>query len=146
MDTTPREIWYWLTTGALEKLRVIMAAPFDAPVSFYWHVVVAGAVWLAAVSVALGYSLVQLEAMNQALMDRARAREEQGWTPRTATIVWQALGIGLVVGCLAAALAGPLAFLVGALIASVGWYHFGDQDWPRRAGRWCTARMKRGRS
>jgi hypothetical protein len=38
MDTTPREIWYWLTAGALEKLRLIEAFPLDTPISFWLQV------------------------------------------------------------------------------------------------------------
>jgi hypothetical protein len=46
MDTTPREIWYWLTAGALEKLRLIQAFPLDAPISYWLQVAAAGFFWI----------------------------------------------------------------------------------------------------
>jgi hypothetical protein len=46
MDVTPREIWDWLTRDALGKIHEAQAVPFDAPVSHWVHVAVAGCFWV----------------------------------------------------------------------------------------------------
>jgi hypothetical protein len=46
MDVTPRDTWDWLITEALEKIHSIQAMPFDAAVSHWVHVALAGCFWV----------------------------------------------------------------------------------------------------
>ena len=37
MDSTPRDVWHWLTTIAWYKLQMIRFSPLDAPLSYWAH-------------------------------------------------------------------------------------------------------------
>jgi len=155
MDTTPREIWYWLTTEAWEKAKIIRAVPLDTPVSYWLHVAVAGFIWAVMLGLAFGYVAYALEGWTQERAARARDREkreaESGREPRTALIVWQAIVLGSVTGALAAWLAvmmmdpsvTPRAFWLVALVVGFAWYRWGYQDLASRAGGWYRARLKK---
>ena len=86
MDTTPREIWYWLTTEAWEKAQVIRAMPLDTPVSTWLHVAVVGCFWAVILGLAFGYAAYALDGWTQEHAGRARERErreaESGREPR----------------------------------------------------------------
>jgi hypothetical protein len=75
METTPRDVWHWLTTIAWYKLQMIRFSPLDAPRSYSAHVAVAGLVWLVAAVMAL--SLIW-QTVDQLQRERdARQRERQ---------------------------------------------------------------------
>jgi len=139
METTPREIWYWLTAGALEKLRFIMAIPLDTPVSFWLQVAVAGVFWVVVGGLAAGLAAaVSYEPIQYG--ERRKSAGRAGF--------WQSVVLGLVAAFLLKFALIPLAgpevarplLWPAALIVGVAWFIWGRRDLARRAGRWYGAR------
>jgi membrane protein required for beta-lactamase induction len=146
MNATPREIWYWLTAGALEKLRAIQAQPLDTPISHWEHVAGAAFCWLVALGVGMCLLVKRAEGHEARVRARERWEAETGRVPRTATIVWQSLGI-VVTGVLSVGLLVTInpdvagwAFWVAVAVA-VAWYRWGFQDIARRLRKWWGARL-----
>jgi hypothetical protein len=155
MDTTAREIWYWLTAGALEKLRLIQAFPLDTPISYWLQVAVAGFFWIVIGGLLVGLiAMVSYEPMQYGARRKAAGRAG----------FWQSLWLGLAAAFLVMFALfqwlPPVGPLVGQAIGflflgiwlgvTTGWYIWGRRGlWERlhlmrRAGRWYAARMKRG--
>ncbi len=51
-ETTLREVWQWLTTDALMKLKLVERYPLDVPLSYWVHVMAAGMIWATAAAIA----------------------------------------------------------------------------------------------
>ncbi|SRR6266699_819631 len=80
---TPRELWYWLTTGVSDAWQVIGWSPADAPLSYYGHVAVAGVVW--SVGLLTGLLLVTFFG---GMGHRALAQQEAKWRARYEVAYW----------------------------------------------------------